>query len=232
MPAKSYVITSRKRLDAYLKQADSLNNVELRAGILSGKPRYPKGHRGSAADRADNERSFRMNPAELRRRAAIRDLRKQLKGLDKATRKQAVKEIRQAFRDQKISSKGLTTRRSRKGTQVAKVAGVLHARTQYHVLALDRRRVTLRRELEEMNRQLLDGVDPIGMIRKIGKASRDAIRASMAKAGHVDTGRLRKTTQFEVIDRQGEINYKRVLKTRRKMRTQARKARRARKAAQ
>jgi len=227
MPAKSYVITSRKRLDEYLKKGESLNNVELRVGILSGKPRYPKGHRGRAADRADADRTFRVKPEELERRAAMRELRKSLRGLDPKTRKQALKEIRAAFKAKKISTKGLATRRSKKGTAVAKVAGVLHSRTQYHVLALDERRVVLRRELEDVNRAILRQGDPYREIRQIGQNTKAAVRASMARAGHVDSGRLLRTTQFEIINRQGEINYKQVLKTRRKLRRQVRAQRRA-----
>lgn len=215
MAARSYVVTSRKRLDQFLRDGERLNRIELRVGILSGKPRYPKGWVGKKS-REHGEPTRRIDPSELQRRAAIRSLRKQISKLDPKTRKQAIKEIRQAFRDRKISTKGLARKRSSKGTAVAKVAGVLHAGTAYHVTALNLRRPELARELEDVMKALHMSQSPAPIIRGIGKDSRDAVRRQLIKEGHVDSRRLLRTTQFEIVDRKGKIYHQRVAKARRK----------------
>ena len=228
MAARSYVITSRKRLDEFLREGDRLNRIELRVGILSGKPRYPKGWVGKKSRDQDRAPTRRVDPSELQRRAAIRSLRSQIGKLDPKARKQAVKEIRQAFRGRGISTRGLTRSRSSKGTAAAKVAGVLHAGSAYHVVALNARRAHLARELEEIMRALHAGRKPTELIRGIGKRSRDAVRTQIVKEGHIDSRRLWKTTQFEITDLKGKIYHQRVARAKRAAARKARAARRKR----
>ena len=214
--AKSYVVTSRKRLDAFLAAGAALNRVELRVGQISGKPRYPKGWVGRKSRIKGAEASYRkklMSPQELQRKSTIRDLRRQMIGMDEDHRKEAIKAIRASMKAEKISSRGLVRKSGggsaelgeKEGTQVAKVAGVLHAGSSYHEKAiLEYNTGELAARTEAISTAMHAGQPIAGMIISIGQGARDRVKQQISREGHVDSGRLLKTTQFILTDRMGK----------------------------
>ncbi len=214
--AKSYVVTSRKRLDAFLTAGDNLSRIELRVGQITGKPRYPKGWVGRKSRIRGGPAAYRkknVSPQEMRRKAMIRDMRRQMMGMDEDHRKEAIKAIRAQFKEDKISSRGLVRKSGggsaelgeKEGTQVAKVAGVLHAGSSYHLKALNVFNETeLPKRTEEMGRAMHRGLPVTEMVRGIGKEARDRVKLQISREGHVDSGRLLKTTQYQLADTLGK----------------------------
>jgi hypothetical protein len=199
--AKSYVINDRKRLDQFLKTYEDLQDIEIRVGILSGRPKYEPKHVGRKS-RINRQGKTRISKGELGRRKNIRELRRELaadrlsKGSKFARAKE--KEIRRVFRREGISTKGL--RKSTKGTAVARVAGVLNAGDSYHVISLKRRQPELRKELQQIKDQIMATQTlPKNIVIKIGENSRNAVRGGILRADHYDTGHLSRNTQFEII---------------------------------
>ena len=227
MAAKSYVVTSRKRLDAYLAQGSALNQIELRVGQLTGKPRYPKGWVGRKSRewkaQADTRR---VDPAELSRRGLVRAARAQLAGMDPASRRAAEKGLRAAFKSHGLSSKGLRRSGAGQGTRVALVAGVMNAGSVYHAQGVADHLPELQREAEAIGVAIHLGQSPQPIIRGIGQGARDSVRRRLVASGHVDTGRMLLTTQFELIDRVGRRTFQSAQKAERAARRAARRGRR------
>jgi hypothetical protein len=223
---KSYVITDRKKLDAFLKAGGAIEDLELRVGILEGRTRYAPRHVGRKS-RLRRRGKAPLEASELARRRGIRELRSSLEVIGSTkggkARRALEKEIRAAFRAQGVSTKGL--RKSTRGTAVARVAGVLQAGTPYHVIALNARRGKLRKELDAVLDIIKAGKIPRGKLAGIGKKSQEAIRRGMLKAGHVDTGKLRETTKFEIINTKERIRVQQAARAERAARRAARRAR-------
>ncbi len=236
MAAKSYVKTSRKRLDEFLDDGKKLNRLIIRVGILSGKPRYPAGWAGSKSRDRNRQARRHIDQRELNRRATVRALRKNLEETQQKfgkhgakIRRAMEKEIRAEFRARGVSSKGLRKGVKSRGTAVAKVAGVLHAGSAYHVTALESRRSGVALEVQRIIELIHRGQSAAPIIRGIGQKGRDAVRRNLSAEGHVDSRRLYRTTQFEVIDSPGEREFKAAARLERRLRAQRRRVdRRAR----
>jgi len=204
--AKSHVITNRRRLNAFLKAGGDINNVVLRVGQLSGKPKYPKGHVGSLSRGARRATARKITPFEAERRQKIRAARAYLQSIDNpAQRKAETKRIRAEIRAEakrlgtKISTRGLA-RKVTAGTAVARVAGVLASQSGYHIFAIQGRRGQVRRELDEI-RQALHGRGSVSRaLKRMGKNAKVAVRQRFAATRHTDTGRLMRNIQYELVD--------------------------------
>lgn len=215
--AKSYVITNRKKLDAFFKRGNKIEQVEIRVGQLTGKPKYPPGHVGKRSRERTGSRKI-IDRTELNRRTLIRGYRKQLDNMPKEDRKAAIKAIRAAFKKKGITSRGLTTKRGG-AVAVARVAGVLESGKTggrpFHVISLNKRQPQFRKELDTIRLALIRGGNVAAALVTVGKNSKAAIRAGIRKSGHEDTGRLLRNTQYEVTDLKGKIEAKRIAKAER-----------------
>ncbi len=222
--AKSFVITNRKKLDAFLLAGGKLEDVEIRVGQLTGKPKYPKGHVGSRSrqNRGATPKR-RISRRELDRRSFVRAGRKQLEGLDKDARKAQLRSLRSMFKRAGLSSRTLG-RRSPGRTPVARVAGVLHAGSAYHVNAIVEYRPLFKAEVEEINRVMHRGRPISRLVQGIGRNSMRAIKASARAAGHFDTGKLIRNTRFELRSMSGFAEFKRQAKVKREFKKLAKRA--------
>jgi len=223
---KSYVITERSKLDAFLRRCGRVDDMGMIVGQLSGKPKYPRGHVGRRSREPGRRPTNTIKRAELDRRAQIRAARKTLEGLDASSRRATIKELRAAFKMSGQSSRGLGRRRSA-ATPVARVAGVLAAQDQYHLRAIDRRRVAMQKELDAVMAAMLGrGGSITDRIITVGRNSVAAIRRSFAATGHVDTGRLLRNINYEFFSVSGKAAVKRAEKAARDLRRAAKKGRR------
>lgn len=185
-------------------------------GQLSAKPKYPKGHVG----RRSRERSrsgSRLDPKEVVRRQHLRAARRTLSELDGEARKASLKQLRAAFRQGGMSSRGLG-RRSAPATPVARVAGVIASdkRTgQYHRRAMEQRRRVFRFELESVRAALFGRGDLTARMKQIGINSVRAIRQAFVSTGHVDTGRLLRHIDHEFYSVSGKARVKAAAKEQR-----------------
>jgi len=206
--AKSYVITNNEKLKRFFRFGGKLNDVVVRVGILTGKTKYPKGHRGSKSDRDWLARGARrIDPRELARRAQVRRAKRHLAEIESVNvRKLELKRIREAFREQGISSRGLA-RKKAGAVAVAKVAGVLGSFARYHSHGIrslgfkptgkSTGRVVL--PIANIHRTLMDTRDPTPALKALGINAKNAVRQRLVAAGHVDTGKLLRNTQYEII---------------------------------
>jgi len=226
--ASRFVTIDRRRLDAFLSSADKLSRLVLRVGILSGRDRYPRKRRHDPADTKRLERLSERGGAQTRL-GAIRMLNKQLKELGRLQgarkQRQAEREIRRALKAQGLSSKGLV-RRGKRGTAVARVAGVHQAGTSYHTVAIDRRRPSFRRELDQVQKAMLAGKNVAPLIISMGERFTKAVKAQVKTEDLWETGRLFATIDFEIVDRVATEFRRRVSRQRRAARRGRRRRRR------
>ena len=93
----------------------------------------------------------------------------------------------------------------KEGTQVAKVAGVLHAGSSYHEKAiLEYNAAELITRTEAISTAMHAGQPIAGLLISIGRGARDRVKQQISREGHVDSGRLLRTTQFILTDRMGK----------------------------
>jgi hypothetical protein len=229
--AKSFVITNRRRLDAFLKAGGDINDVVLRVGQLSGKPKYAKGHVGSRSRGPRRAVTRKITEFEKARRQKIRAARAYLQSIDNpATRKFETKRIRAQIRAEakrlgtRISTKGLG-RKVTAGTPVARVAGVLASTSGYHIFAIQGRRGQVMRELDAVRAGLLGRGSVTRALKAMGKNLKAAVRQRFAATRHTDTGRLLRNIQFEIVD---QATKKREQAAERARRARARAAKRKR----
>jgi hypothetical protein len=199
MMSKSFVITNRQKLDRFLKFGGAINDIVLRVGILSGKPKYPRGHRGSRSDRPRQERGRRINELELQRRAVVRAGKRHLEAIDDpAARKTELKRIRGLFREMKISSRGLA-RKKTGAVAVARVAGVINAFEGYHQKGIRGVVIALERNVGPLVEGVYGRANLVRAIRSIGRNAKVAVRHAFVATGHRDTGRLVRNIQYELV---------------------------------
>lgn len=223
--ARSGVVTNRKRLDAFLRAGRKIERLVLRVGQLSGQPKYPKGHVGAKSrGPRGGLPSRRIKGAELRRRAQVRGARRQLEGLDKGTRKATLGVLKAAFKQRGIKAPTLG-RRSAARVAVAKVAGVLHAGSQFHVGPLRAREsIRLRENRAIVAAMLRGGAGVPRMMQAQGRNAKAAVRRAIKRARHEDTGRLLRNTQFEIIDRSAAPTSKKEYRAAKRRRQTKRRA--------
>jgi hypothetical protein len=204
--ARSYVRTNRRRLDAFFKEGRKIDDLVLRVGQLTGKPKYPRGHVGSRSRGPKREPTARIDRLEAQRRKLIRAGRKRLQGIkDPQARKLETKRLRgliRQFADEqgiKMSTRGLG-RKITAGTPVARVAGVLASRSGYHIFAIQARRGQVVRELDSIRDALLGRGFVTSSLKRMGKNSKEAVRQRFRATRHTDTGRLMRNIQYEIVD--------------------------------
>ena len=200
--AKSFVITNRKKLDAFFRMGGKINDIGMVVGQLTGKPKYPKGHVGSRS--RDRSRAGKhvtnIRAEEKNRRLEIRRAKRYLATLPKEARKSELTRLRAELKGRKLSSRGLG-RKKAGATAVAKVAGVLASRGQYHLRALKRGQVLITASLDNMREVLLQR--KVGSLTEslvgMGKGLKAEIRRSFRQTGHTDTGKLERNIQFQIF---------------------------------
>lgn len=246
----SYVITNRKKLDAFLREGGKLDDISLLVGQVSGKAKYPVGHVGSKSREKNRIPSRKIDQGTLERIAAIRRSTRfldaknpteaQLKNADKYAKKTYRAQIR-ANRKQMISNlkdigfsaRGLG-RKGRVATAVAKVAGVIaadKATGQYHKRAITNLDSWFNRHKIRILNTMLAGSSPTEFIKHAGEVYKQAIRQAFSATGHTDTGRLYRNIQYQLYSASGKEKVKAREKEARKLASQKRRTAKLRKAA-
>jgi hypothetical protein len=206
-PRRSHVVTNRRKLDAFLVRGGKLEDLVLSVGQLSGKPKYPKSHVGSKSRGPRSAVARRITPFEAERRRQIRAARAYLQSItDPQMRKAETKRIRAEIKAEakrlgtRISTKGLG-RKVTAGTAVARVAGVLASESGYHIFALRERRGQVTRELDGLRAALLGRGSVSRALQMMGKNTKAAVRQRFVATRHVDTGRVLRNIQYQIIDK-------------------------------
>ncbi len=225
--AKSFVKTNRHKLDAFLRMGGKINDLGLIVGQLTGKPKYPKGHVGSKSrDRSRTGMGDKKDPKEQQRRVQIRRAKAYLATLPKEARKSELKRLRAELKGQGLSSRTLG-RKKAGATAVARVAGVLASREQYHLRALKRGQVLITSSVDKMRDSLLGRAGSVaGALIAMGKGLKELIRASFRQTGHQDTGKLIRNTQFQIFSIGGKAAVAAAAKAARALARASRKRRR------
>lgn len=226
--ALPYVKTNRKKLDAFFRRGGKINDLGMVVGQLSGKPKYPKGHVGSKSrDRSRTGRGGKKDPREQQRMIQIRRAKKYLSTLGKEARKSELKRLRAALKKEGLSSRTLG-RKKAGAVAVAKVAGVLASRDQYHLRALKAGQVLITAELDKMRETLMGrGKGTMAnSLTALGKGLKEKIRASFKATGHQDTGRLIRNTQYQIYSVGGKAAVARAAKEARALARASKKRRR------
>ncbi len=198
--ALPYVKTNRKKLDAFLRDGKKINDMGLIVGQLTGKPKYPRGHVGSKSrdrDRA-GKHSLGIKPEERQRRLQMQAAKRYLNTLPKEARKAELKRLRAQLKGIGLSTRGLGRKRAGP-VAVAKVAGVLASREQYHLRALKRGQVLITSSLDRMRASLVRRAGSVsGGLIAMGRGLKELIRASFRQTGHTDTGKLVRNIQYQI----------------------------------
>ena len=213
--AKPYVLTNRHKLDAFIRAGGKLGDLGMVVGQVSGKPKYPKGHVGRRSRDRKRVAVDHLTPKETARRARLRALSAQLKGMGKEERKVARKQMVAMLkaeakgRGEKANFRGLGRRGRAPAVAVARVAGVIASRRttgQYHLRALKRGQVVITAALDHMHKGLLQrtGGNVTDAIIGMGKGLKQLIRQSFKQTGHDDTGRLVRNIQYHVFTKNGK----------------------------
>jgi hypothetical protein len=207
LKSKSHVITNREKLDRFFKFGGKLNDVVVSVGILTGKTKYPRGHVGrkSREKRRDDpsRRRVRTTPLQLR----IRGMRRHIRGIEStAIRKLEIKRLRAQLKTEKLSSKGLGRRRAGP-VAVARVAGVMGAFSRYHSRGIEsmgfrageKRRGRVVIEIQKVGEAVVGARDHTTALKNLGRNAKAAIRQNLVSARHVDTGKLLRNTQYQIV---------------------------------
>ena len=222
-----FVKTNRHKLDAFMREGGKINDLALIAGQLTGKPKYPKGHVGSKSrDRNRTGMGDKKDPREQQRLIQIRRAKKYLATLSKDARKVELKRLRAELKGQGLSSRTLG-RKKAGATAVARVAGVLASREQYHLRALKRGQVLITASLDKMRDSLVNRTGSVaGALTAMGRGLKELIRASFRQTGHQDTGRLIRNTQYEIFSVGGKAAVVKAAKEARALARASKKRRR------
>ncbi len=226
--AKSYVLTNRKKLDAFMRAGGQINDMGMTVGQLSGKPKYPRGHVGRRSrqrDRAGKHVST-IKPEEKDRRLQMRRARIYLNTLPKESRKAALKQLRAQLKGKGRSTAGLGRRRFG-AVAVAKVAGIIASREQYHLRAMRYSESFIQHSLDGMRKSLLGYGKSVAVeLTDMGRGLKSFVRRSLRATNHKDTGRMLRNTLYEIYTKGGKA---RVLRAAKEERARIRAAKKARK---
>jgi uncharacterized protein (DUF2267 family) len=213
--AKSYIKTNRRKLDAFIRMGGQINDLGLIVGQLTGKPKYPRGHVGSRSrDRSrKGQHSLDIKPEERQRRLQMRAAKRYLSTLPKEERKSELKRLRRQLKGLGLSTRGLG-RKKAGPTAVAKVAGVLASRDQYHLKALKEGQVIITASLDTMRDTLLGhGAGNLAAsLVSMGKGLKERIRSRFRATGHVDTGKLVRNIQYQIYSVGGKAAVEKAAK--------------------
>lgn len=204
----SRVITNTRRLRKFLAIGGKIEDTVIWAGQVSGRAMYPRGHVGRKS-RDKSSKRHRIKAPELARRAEIhgykQDLAKLEKEFGRASRKQAIGALKRYFKARGHGadySRTLAGKKSRR-TPVARVAGVLSARDGYHsrgVRNFEHNAVPFR---VNIIREAHGGKDVSRLMKAMGRGARDSIRKELVAERHVDTGKLKRNTQYQIENLKG-----------------------------
>lgn len=225
-----YVVTNSKKLEAFLRDGKKINDLGMVVGQLTGKPKYPRGHVGRRS--RDKSRAGKhdlgISPEEKSRRLQMQAAKRYLNSLPKEARKSEMKRLRAELKASHKTSRGLG-RRKAGAVAVAKVAGVLASREQYHLRALRRGQVLITTSLDKMRNSLLKrGGSVAGALTAMGRGLKELIRASFRQTGHDDSGRLVRNIQYEIYSKGGKSQVLRLAKEERARIRASKKAKKGR----
>lgn len=218
MPRNFGVTVDDSRFEAFINSADKLQRLQLRVGILSGKPKYEAGHVGAKSRTKDTMDRF----AALSANASNPDRERSMLG---------------AYRKNKAKKGQSFKRRARrKRVSVAKVAAVVGfggAKGERPKLpglwidATNRQGAYLQQQSAEAMKLALAGQSPKLPIVRFGERLRIAFVAAVIREGHVDTRRLINTINWEITDLVREKFMRRQVAAMNKAKRLQREARRA-----
>jgi hypothetical protein len=225
MPRNFGIQVNDARFESFINSADKLQRMQLRVGILSGKPKYDPGHVGAKSRQADTMDRF----------AAINST-------DRVT------SMISAYRAKKKKAPGFKRRARKKRVDVAKVAAVVGLEVGGSFLkggpkasrpklprlwreANERQGNFLQKQSAVAMEYCLEGRSAKGPIVRFGERLRMAYVAAVIREGHVDTRRLINTIAWEITDLQREKFLRRQLTAMNKAKRLQREARKAAKAA-
>lgn len=226
--ARNFGVTvNDKRFDAFIDSADKLQRLQLRVGILSGKPKYPAGWVGTKSRVADS----------LDRFAALSA------GADNPDRERT---MLGAYRALKKKTPGFSRRARKKRVAVAKVAAVVGMKVGkgkggkakgerpkipgLWIEATDRQGSFLQQQAGVAMNACLAGRSGKPAIVRFGERLRIAFVAAVIREGHVDTRRLINTINWEIVNLPHEKFMRQLTAARNRGRRLIRKMRKAEKA--
>lgn len=198
--ALPYVKTNRKKLDEFLRKGGQINDLGLIVGQLTGKPKYPRGHVGSKSRERSRtgQHALAIRPEERQRRLQMRAAKRYLETLPREARKSELKRLRAQLKGLGLTTRGLGRKRAG-ATAVAKVAGVLAGREQYHLRALKQGQVLITSSLDQMRESLLGRAGSLtNALTAMGRGLKELVRASFRATGGQDTGRLVRNIQYQI----------------------------------
>ncbi len=225
--AGSRVVTNRKKLDAFFKAGGKIEDLVLQVGVLTGSSKYPKGHVGRRSRRGGT--GFRIRREETERRAQIRGANRQLEGLDKETRKATLKGLKAMFKAKGIGARTLGRRAKSAAVAVARVAGVMAGRSNYHRLALRTREGAWFTERRQLAQVMLRGIVPVKQLKESGRRYKSVLRSNLKRSKHVDTSRLLRNLQFQIVNKAAAKKTRAEVRAARTRRQQKRRATKRRK---
>ena len=224
MPRNFGVRVDDSNFESFINSADKLQRLQLRVGILSGKPKYEAGHVGAKSRVKDTLDRF----AALSANANNPDRERSMLG---------------AYRKLKKKSSGYGRRARKKRVAVAKVAAVVGLKVGkgagggpkaerpklpgLWVDATDRNGPFLQQQSAEMMKLSLAGQSPKPPLVRFGERLRIAFVAAVIREGHVDTRRLINNIHWEITDLVREKFMRRQVKAMNKAKRIQREARKA-----
>ncbi len=241
------VTVNDERFESFIDSAEKLQNMQLRVGILSGRPKYPAGWVGTKSRVKDTLNRF----AALRAAAQNPDRERSMLGAYRAKKKKTPGYSRRARKKRVAVAKvaavvGLEvgSKRPQAGLAIAsKLLGAKLARSPkagrpkipgLWIEATERQGDFLQKQAGEAMKLALDGKSPRLPIVRFGERLRMAYVAAVIREGHVDTRLLINTIAWEIADLKKEAfraQWARAQRKARKMMAASKRAAKARAAA-
>jgi hypothetical protein len=201
MPRNFGVTVDDSRFESFIDSADKLQRLQVRVGILSGKPKYPAGWVGAKSRVKDTFDRFAAlsananNPDRERTMlGAYRALKKKAPGFSRRARKKRVAVAKVA------AVVGLEVREGTDKQGRKKPKGERPKIPGLWIEATDRNGPFLQQQSAEAMRLSLLGQSPKPPIVRFGERLRMAFVAAVIREGHVDTRRLISTINWEITD--------------------------------
>jgi hypothetical protein len=213
MPRNFGIDVNDKRFESFIKSADKLQRIQLRVGILSGKPKYPAGWVGSKSRVKDTFNRFAAlraaarNPDRERTMlGAYRQLKKKTPGYSRRARKKRVAVAKVAA----VVGLEVGTKKPSAGVAIAsKLLGAKAAKAPkagrpklpgLWIEATERNMDFLQQQSARAMELCLAGHSPRAPIVRFGERLKLAFVATVIREGHVDTRRLINTIAWEITD--------------------------------
>jgi hypothetical protein len=217
MPRNFGITVDDSRFESFINSADKLQRLQLRVGILSGRPKYPAGHVGSKSRAKDDYNRF----AALRAGASNPDRERSMLGayrLNKLKAKGKSQSFQRRARRKRVAVAkvaavvGLEVGKSRQSAGVAIASTLLGAKVAAKpkasrpklpglwIEATERQQPFLQQQAARAMQLAMEGKSPKAPIVRFGERLRIAYVAAVIREGHVDTRLLINTINWEITD--------------------------------